>query len=97
MVKLRLARFGAKKKPYYRIVASDAHGKRDGRFLELLGTYNPRVDPPDVKIVTERAQYWLSVGAEPTDAVQWMLVKAGLLKANPTPKTRPAPKAKPAK
>jgi small subunit ribosomal protein S16 len=69
MVKLRLARFGAKKKPFYRIVATDSRGKRDGRFIELLGTYDPKVDPPAVTLQAERIQYWLSVGAEPSDTV----------------------------
>ncbi|MBM4397291.1 MAG: 30S ribosomal protein S16 [Deltaproteobacteria bacterium] len=69
MVKLRLARFGAKKKPFYRIVATDSRGKRDGRFIELLGTYDPKVDPPAVTLQAERIQYWLSVGAEPSGTV----------------------------
>ncbi len=73
MVKLRLARFGAKKQPYYRIVAADAHGKRDGRFIELLGTYDPRKDPPAVTLKVERVQYWLSVGAAASDQVGRLL------------------------
>ena len=73
MVKLKLARFGAKKQPHYRIVAADAHGKREGRFIELLGTYDPRKDPPAVTLVAERVRYWLSVGALPTDAVARLL------------------------
>jgi small subunit ribosomal protein S16 len=82
MVKLRLARFGAKKKPFYRIVAADAHGKRDGRFIEMVGTYNPLLDPPEVRLVEERIRYWLSVGAQPTDVVNRLILRA-LPKAPP--------------
>lgn len=76
MVKLRLARFGAKKRPFYRIVAADSHGKRDGRYIELLGTYDPLKDPPEVKINGDRVKYWLSVGAQASDIV------ASLIKFN---------------
>ena len=80
MVKLKLARFGAKKKPFYRIVAADSRGKRDGRFIELLGTYDPRIDPPAVVLKDDRVKYWLSVGAQPTDTVR-SLFKYNLGKA----------------
>lgn len=73
MVKLRLARFGAKKKPFYRVVAADSRGKRDGRFIEVLGTYDPRKDPPEVRLNAERVKYWLSVGAQPTDMVKRLI------------------------
>ncbi len=76
MVKLRLARFGAKKRPFYRIVAADSHGKRDGSYIELLGTYDPLKDPPEVRLNVERIKYWLSVGAQTTGTV------ASLLRAN---------------
>lgn len=76
MVKLRLARFGAKKRPFYRIVAADSHGKRDGSYIELLGTYDPLKDPPEVRLNAERIKYWLSVGAQTTGTV------ASLLRAN---------------
>jgi small subunit ribosomal protein S16 len=93
MVKLKLARFGAKKQPYYRVVAADAHGKREGRFIELLGTYDPRKDPPAVALVTERVQYWLSVGAQPTGSVG-RLIQHNLAKPAAEPKAAPAaPKA----
>jgi small subunit ribosomal protein S16 len=78
MVKIRLARFGAKKRPFYRIVAADSHGKRDGRYIELLGTYDPLKDPPEVRLNNERIAYWKSVGAQVTDIV------ASLLRANKT-------------
>jgi len=77
MVKLRLARFGAKKNPFYRIVAMDSQGKRDGRYIEQLGTYDPKQDPPAVTLNAERVQYWLSVGAQPTEAVDRMIKKIG--------------------
>jgi len=70
MVTLRLARFGAKKKPFYRVVAADSRGKRDGRFIELLGTYDPRADPIAVKLDIERVEYWVSVGARMSNAVK---------------------------
>lgn len=73
MVKLKLARFGAKKKPFYRIVAADSHGKRDGRFIELIGTYDPMINPPAVILKDDRVKYWLSVGAQPTDTVRSLL------------------------
>lgn len=76
MVKIRLARFGAKKRPFYRIVAADSQGKRDGRYIELLGTYDPLKDPPEVRLNAERIKYWVSVGAQATSTV------ASLLKAN---------------
>ncbi|HOU53516.1 MAG TPA: 30S ribosomal protein S16 [Myxococcota bacterium] len=75
MVKLRLARFGMKKRPFYRIVAMDSQAKRDGRYLELLGTYDPRQDPPAVTLKADRVRYWLSVGARPTEAVDGLLKK----------------------
>ncbi|MBP7125129.1 30S ribosomal protein S16 [Myxococcota bacterium] len=75
MVKLRLARFGMKKRPFYRIVAMDSQAKRDGRYLELLGTYDPRQDPPAVTLKADRVRYWLSVGAQPTEAVDGLLKK----------------------
>ncbi len=77
MVKLRLARFGAKKRPFYRIVAMDSQGKRDGRYIEQLGTYDPMQNPPAVKLDVERVQYWLSVGAQPTEAVERFIKKIG--------------------
>lgn len=69
-VRLRLQRFGAAKDPYYRLVAIPRHKARNGRFLEILGTYNPTAEPDEVKLHSERVEYWLSVGAEPTDTVR---------------------------
>jgi small subunit ribosomal protein S16 len=79
MVKIRLRRVGAKKQPHYRVVVTDSHTPRDGRFIETIGSYNPRTDPPTVEIDAERALYWLSVGAQPSAAVQRMLDKMGLM------------------
>jgi small subunit ribosomal protein S16 len=79
MVKIRLRRVGAKKQPHYRIVVADARSPRDGKFLETIGHYNPRTEPPTVEVDTERALYWLSVGAQPTEAVRRLLDKTGIL------------------
>jgi small subunit ribosomal protein S16 len=72
-VKIRLQRFGAKKRPYYRIVAADSRYKRDGRFLEQVGTYDPKQDPAVVKVELDRVDHWLSVGAKPTNTVASLL------------------------
>lgn len=76
MVKLRLARFGAKKHPFYRIVAVDSRGKRDGRYLEQLGTYDPMQNPPAITLVADRVQYWQSVGAQASESVAQLLKTA---------------------
>ena len=78
MVKIRLRRVGAKKQPSYRVVVADSRAKRDGRFLEIIGNYNPRTDPPTVNIKEDRALYWLSVGAQPTEAVAGFFGKMSL-------------------
>jgi small subunit ribosomal protein S16 len=84
---LRLARGGAKKKPFYRIVAADSRKPRDGAFIEKLGTFNPLLAKDNASRVVlnaERAKYWLSVGATPSDRVNSLLVAAGLTKARST-------------
>jgi small subunit ribosomal protein S16 len=78
-VRIRLARHGATKKPYYRIVVTDSESKRDGRFLENVGTYDPKADPAKVTLKPERVQYWLGKGATPTDTVKSLLKKEGVL------------------
>lgn len=78
-VKLRLQRFGKKKQPIYRIVAADSRSPRDGRFIEVIGTYNPRTNPPDVLIKEDKAIKWLKNGAQPTDTVKSLLRKEGIL------------------
>ena len=74
-VKIRLARYGAKKRAYYRIVAADGRKPRDGRFLEQLGTYDPRAQPEAVTLNAERVNYWLGVGAQPSDTVNDLLTR----------------------
>lgn len=78
-VKLRLKRMGAKGRPFYRIVAADSREKRDGKFIELVGTYNPIASPAEIKIDEVVALKWLSNGATPTDTVRTLLNKTGLL------------------
>ena len=72
-VKIRLARHGAKKRPFYRIVVTDSESPRDGRYLEKVGTYNPLRDPAEVTLKTDRVEYWLQQGAIPTDTVKTLL------------------------
>ena len=79
MVKIRLRRTGAKKQPHYRIVVADQRAPRDGRFIEVIGHYNPRTDPPTVEVDAERALHWLSVGAQPSEAVRRLLDKEGII------------------
>jgi len=79
MVKIRLRRTGKKKQPTYRVVVADSRSPRDGRFIETIGFYNPRTEPPIVRIKEDRALYWLSQGAQPTDAVARLLRKKGTL------------------
>ena len=79
MVKIRLHRMGAKKAPYYRIAVADSRFPRDGRFIEELGTYDPLAQPSAIKVDAERAKYWISNGAQPTDTVKGLLKKAEVL------------------
>jgi small subunit ribosomal protein S16 len=74
-VKIRLARHGAKKRPFYRIVVADSESPRDGRFLEVVGTYNPLTNPADVSLKGERIKYWMEQGALPTNTVKNLLKK----------------------
>ena len=98
-LKIRLARGGAKKRPYYSIVVADAHSPRDGRFIERVGTYNPMLDrghADRVTLKTERVRHWLGVGALPTERVARFLGEAGLIEMPPIHETpiKSAPKAK---
>ena len=79
MVKIRLRRMGAKKAPFYRVVVADSRFARDGRFIEEIGYYDPTKEPSVVKIDAEKAQQWLSNGAQPTDTVRELLKKASVL------------------
>jgi len=79
VVKMRLARFGSKKNPIYRIVVADVTAPRDGRSIESIGRYEPRTDPSVIVIDEERARHWLSVGAQPSQPVRRLLQKQGIL------------------
>ncbi len=82
MVRLRLRRMGAKKAPFYRVVAADSSSPRDGRFIEILGHYNPTKDPQIIELKEDRIRYWLGVGAQPSDTVRSLFRQKGLLKQN---------------
>ena len=78
MVKIRLRRMGAKKAPFYRIVVADSRYPRDGRFIEEIGTYDPKANPADLKVDVERAHALIKTGAQPTETVKSLLKKAGV-------------------
>lgn len=96
-VKIRLKRFGKMRAPYYRIVVMDSRSKRDGRAIEEIGKYHPTEEPSFIEVTSDRAQYWLSVGAQPTDRVLRFLDQAGVAtreaRSNPK-KAEPGEKAK---
>ena len=79
-VKLRLIRMGSKKRPFYRVVAADSRYPRDGKFVEVVGTYNPVALTDNIKVDDEKALKWLRNGAQPTDTVKDILSKAGVMK-----------------
>lgn len=99
-VSLRLSRGGSKKRPYYKIVVANSRAPRDGKYLEQVGTYNPLLAKDDanrVRVVEDRARYWLGVGAQPTDRVARLLDKAGIKEraaTNNPAKGEPGKKAK---
>ncbi len=78
-VRIRLKRMGAKKRPFYRVVVADSRSPRDGRFIEEIGYYNPTTDPKTIKIDQEKAQKWLSQGAQPSETVKSLLAQAANL------------------
>jgi small subunit ribosomal protein S16 len=80
-VRIRLARMGAKKKPFYRIVAVDSESPRDGKFLEILGFYDPMKDPEVIEVHEDKVNYWLQKGARASESVQALLKQRGLLKS----------------
>jgi len=91
MVKIRLRRVGAKKQPHYRVVVQDSRAPRDGKFIEIIGNYNPRTEPPTMELDAERAVHWLSMGAQPSEAVRRMFDKLGILtQATMAKQTQPA-------
>ncbi|NLN75376.1 MAG: 30S ribosomal protein S16 [Armatimonadetes bacterium] len=79
MVRIRLRRMGAKKRPFYRIVVADRRCARDGRFIEIIGYYDPTAQPPVLKLDTEKAQDWLQKGAQPSDTARGLMKRAGML------------------
>lgn len=88
-VKIRLTRLGDKKSPFYRMVVADSRCARNGKFIENLGTYDPLKKPFELNLNKERVQYWLSVGATPTETARELLVKDGILQAKPYVAPRP--------
>lgn len=88
MVRIRLRRTGAKKQPSYRFVVTDARAPRDGRFIEILGHYNPRTKPKTVVIDENKAREWLAKGAQPSDTVRRLLAELGLVERGPVPETK---------
>jgi len=80
LVRLRLLRMGSKKSPFYRVVAANADAPRDGRFIEILGHYNPTKNPQIIELKEDRVKYWLGVGAQPSDTVRSLFRQQGLLK-----------------
>jgi small subunit ribosomal protein S16 len=104
MVKIRLMRMGATKRPFYRVVVADSRSPRDGRFIENIGEYRPLADPSEIEIDQDRALYWLSQGAQPTSQVTHLLRIQGVWdrfeesrkasKGKAEPKAKTAPKAR---
>ncbi len=78
MVKIRLTRLGAHKRPFYRVVVSDSRTRRDGPFIEILGTYDPLKDPSEIKLDMEKVKLWLQRGAQPTDTAKKLIQRASL-------------------
>jgi small subunit ribosomal protein S16 len=85
VVRIRLRRMGAKKKPFYRVVVAHKESPRDGRFIEIVGTYDPRTQPETVTLKTDRVQHWLKTGAQPSESVERILRKLNILDANGKP------------
>lgn len=92
MVKIRLRRMGAKKQPTYRLVVADSRSPRDGRFIEILGHYNPRTEPKTLEVNEEKAKEWLSKGAQPTETVRRLFAEKGIMERGPLPTTKRAPR-----
>lgn len=92
-VKIRLARHGAKKAPFYRVVVADGRARRDGRFIEIVGRYNPRTNPSTVELDVEKVEAWIAKGAQPTEAVEKLLAVAKGDKAAPVEEAKVSKKA----
>lgn len=93
MVRIRLRRMGAKKQPTYRFVVADVRAPRDGRFIEILGHYNPRTEPRTVVVDEAKARDWLAKGAQPSDTVRRLFAEKGLVERGPIPTTKRASKS----
>jgi small subunit ribosomal protein S16 len=93
MVRIRLRRIGAKKQPTYRFVVADARAPRDGRFIEILGHYNPRTQPRTVVVDEDKARRWLAKGAQPSDTVRRLFAERGIMERGPIPTTKRKPKS----
>ena len=78
MVKIRLTRMGAHKRPFYRVIVADSRARRDGPFIEIVGTYDPTKEPSEIKLNAEKVKMWLQRGAQPTDSVKRLFQRAGL-------------------
>ncbi|MDD4067152.1 MAG: 30S ribosomal protein S16 [Clostridia bacterium] len=81
MVKIRLKRVGAKKAPFYKVIVADSRSPRNGRCIEEIGTYNPMVEPSEIKIDAAKIEEWIKKGAQPTDTIKSLLKRAGIVKA----------------
>lgn len=93
MVKIRLRRMGAKKQPTYRFVVTDARAPRDGRFIEIVGHYNPRSEPKTIVVDEEKVKVWLAKGAQPSDPVRRLLAAKGLVERGHVPQSKSKPKS----
>lgn len=93
MVRIRLRRVGAKGQPYYRVVVADQRSPRDGRFIEIIGHYNPRVEPSEIVINKDKALAWIANGARPSESVASLLKRAGITTQAPAAETAAAPAA----
>ena len=93
MVKIRLRRMGAKKQPTYRFVVADVRSPRDGRFIEILGHYNPRTEPREIVVNEEKAKAWLAKGAQPSDTVRRLFAEKGIMERGAIPQIQRKPKS----
>ncbi len=92
MVKIRLRRMGAKKQPTYRFVVADSRSPRDGKFIEILGHYNPRTEPKTLEVNADKAKEWLAKGAQPSETVRRLFAEKGIMDRGPIPTTKRAPR-----
>ena len=92
MVKIRLRRMGAKKQPTYRFVVADSRSPRDGKFIEILGHYNPRTEPKTLEVNEAKAKEWLQKGAQPSETVRRLFAEKGIMERGPISETKRKPK-----